>query len=94
MHEINCFVSQTCRNNNRITLSSPLAPNLSPLCDEAMDIENVRETNILNNVRIMKIYISFLIENISPPLGSGYLRYKTIFCHKVDLDVQLMKFFI
>ena len=59
-----------------------------------MDIENVRETNILNNVRIMKIYISFLIENISPPLGSGYLRYKTIFCHKVDLDVQLMKFFI
>ena len=24
----------------------------------------------------------------------GYLRYKTIFCHKVVLDVQLMNFFI
>ena len=24
----------------------------------------------------------------------GYLRYKTIFCYKVALDVQLMNFFI
>ena len=24
----------------------------------------------------------------------GYLRYKTIFCHKVDLDAKLMNFFI
>ena len=24
----------------------------------------------------------------------GYLHYKTIFCHKVALDVQLMNFFI
>ena len=24
----------------------------------------------------------------------GYLRYKTIFCHKVALDAQLMIFFI
>ena len=24
----------------------------------------------------------------------GYLRYKTILCHKVDLDVELMDFFI
>ena len=24
----------------------------------------------------------------------GYLRYKTILCHKVALDVQLMNFFI
>ena len=24
----------------------------------------------------------------------GYLRYKTVFCHKIALDVQLMIFFI
>ena len=24
----------------------------------------------------------------------GYLRYKSIFCHKVALDVRLMNFFI
>ena len=24
----------------------------------------------------------------------GYFRYKTIFCHKVALDAQLMNFFI
>ena len=25
---------------------------------------------------------------------NGYLHYKTIFCHKVALDVYLMNFFI
>ena len=27
-------------------------------------------------------------------LLKGYLRYKTIFCHKVALDAQLMNFFV
>ena len=30
----------------------------------------------------------------SSTLLKGYLRYKTVLCHKVALDVQLMNFFI
>ena len=34
------------------------------------------------------------IYKIWPVLVKGHLRYKTILCHKVALDVQLMNFFI
>ena len=33
---------------------------------------------------------SFLVE----VTFKGYLRYETIFCHKVAFDVELMNFFI
>ena len=42
--------------------------------------------------------ILYLLKNEIPKqladLFEGYLRYKTIFCHEVALDVQLMNFFI
>ena len=46
------------------------------------DIENYRPTSFLN--LYYKIYTTIL---------KGYLRYKTVFCHKVALEVQLMDFF-
>ena len=41
---------------------------------------------------ISKRLVSHLVQNNK--IIKGYLRYKTILCHKVALDVQLMNFFI
>ena len=46
---------------------------------------------------ILKLFLhsnNLSVLSLSNPLLKGYLHYKTIFCHKVALDAQLMNFFI
>ena len=40
------------------------------------------------------VFLSVLKTAKVVPVFKGYLRYKTILCHKVAIDVQLMNFFI
>ena len=46
-----------------------------------------------HNLR-MELQLFLLIHEQKVSTFKGYLRYKTIFCHKVAIDVQLMIFFI
>ena len=53
-----------------------------------------RTRNFINNTYFLRLKVyQGLSHNFASPI-KGYLRYKTIPCHKVALDVQLMNFLI
>ena len=39
------------------------------------------------------VYVKQNIHSFKPAVFKGYLRYKTLLCHKAALDVSLMNFF-